>query len=590
MKTLFDWCIEKDRPDILQYYCDAVNPLSAQKIGFSSGKPVNWYCRTCGYHWKARPNKISRKRPNRPICPQCSREQPSSFYNAAFEYPELVLYWDTVRNADTLYDYTPGSNHPAHWCCSSGHTWARSIKEQVRAAKRLRNSSHKQTSLCPYCRNQRISAHYNLEALFGDIATQWCYRKNGALTPRQVLPYSNTKVYWQCPFNPKHIWEDKISNRTKLLRDCPTCAKHFHISYTSRAIYYYLYQNGIPCTCEVPIGRYRIDIEVRLKDQAPVALEIDGYRHQTPEAISRDARKDALLREKGYRVIRLKELPETNSILPAHNDIITYPVSTQYQYLNQIIEDISKKLTGVPIVSDHVQDHSAIEALYYHVLRERSLAVQYPSLAKEWSNRNPDTPDVVSTGTSIKRLWNCPICGKEYSATIANRVNNHSGCPYCAHLRVTPQTCLATVRPDIAAEWDYDKNAPLQPTDVLPGTEKRVWWKCKHNHSWQAMVYTRTGSKGTGCPYCSGHRILPETSLAAKTPALAHYWHPVKNDRTAEEIAPYSNKKVWWQCPQGHEWYRSVNQMQRCAVEKACPACRRMQNAKPILQIHSPFQ
>ena len=109
----------------------------------------------------------------------------------------------------------------------------------------------------------------------------------------------------------------------------------------------------------------------------------------------------------------------------------------------------------------------------------------------------------------------------------SNRTYHHSSCPYCAHLRATPENCLAAVYPEVAAEWDEAKNAPLKPTDVLPGTDKSVWWKCKKGHSWRALIYTRTGPKPTKCPYCQGHAVEPKTSLAGKTPALAQYWHPV---------------------------------------------------------------
>lgn len=36
---------------------------------------------------------------------------------------------------------------------------------------------------------------------------------------------------------------------------------------------------------------------------------------------------------------------------------------------------------------------------------------------------------------------------------------------------------------------------------------------------------------------------------------LLEEWHKTKNGRlTPRDIAPMSNKKVWWQCVKGHEW------------------------------------
>ena len=48
-------------------------------------------------------------------------------------------------------------------------------------------------------------------------------------------------------------------------------------------------------------------------------------------------------------------------------------------------------------------------------------------------------------GWGKKRWWKCPKCHREYQATVHNRTYHHSSCPYCAHLRATPENCLAAV-------------------------------------------------------------------------------------------------------------------------------------------------
>ena len=45
---------------------------------------------------------------------------------------------------------------------------------------------------------------------------------------------------------------------------------------------------------------------------------------------------------------------------------------------------------------------------------------------------------------------------------------------------------LATCYPAVAATWHPTKNDDLQPTDVLPGSHRPVWWICEHGHEWQA--------------------------------------------------------------------------------------------------------
>ena len=61
---------------------------------------------------------------------------------------------------------------------------------------------------------------------------------------------------------------------------------------------------------------------------------------------------------------------------------------------------------------------------------------------------------------------------------------------------------LATLHPDLAAQWDPKKNGALTPEDVTAGSGARPWWICPNcGHSWAAYVYSRAGG-GHGCPEC----------------------------------------------------------------------------------------
>ena len=65
---------------------------------------------------------------------------------------------------------------------------------------------------------------------------------------------------------------------------------------------------------------------------------------------------------------------------------------------------------------------------------------------------------------------------------------------------------LAEKNPDLITEWNAEKNVGLTPWNITSRNKKKVWWKCKYGHEWEASIYSRTGL-GTGCPYCSGQRI-----------------------------------------------------------------------------------
>ncbi len=37
---------------------------------------------------------------------------------------------------------------------------------------------------------------------------------------------------------------------------------------------------------------------------------------------------------------------------------------------------------------------------------------------------------------------------------------------------------LNTYSPEIAAEWDYQRNGELTPDKVMPFSNRKVWWQC----------------------------------------------------------------------------------------------------------------
>lgn len=74
---------------------------------------------------------------------------------------------------------------------------------------------------------------------------------------------------------------------------------------------------------------------------------------------------------------------------------------------------------------------------------------------------------------------------------------------------IKTKNSLATLYPDIAAEWHPIKNGKLKPDHFLAQSEKSVWWLCKKcGYEYTAIINNRT-SKHSGCANCAGN--LPMT-------------------------------------------------------------------------------
>jgi len=205
------------------------------------------------------------------------------------------------------------------------------------------------------------------------------------------------------------------------------------------------------------------------------------------------------------------------------------------------------------------------------VIDETDLRTLRPDLSFEWDlekNLNLNI-EQISPWSNKKVWWKCGR-GHNYESVVASRTNGN-GCPYCAgRLPIIGETDLNTLRLDLSSEWDFEKNYPLQPYDVTVSSGKKVWWRCGKGHSWQAQVNNR--NNGVGCPYCKGKlAIRGETNLSSVLPELAREWDFERNEELIlDDIKPYSNRRVWWICKNGHHWRSTVGTRFAGA---GCPYC-----------------
>jgi hypothetical protein len=153
------------------------------------------------------------------------------------------------------------------------------------------------------------------------------------------------------------------------------------------------------------------------------------------------------------------------------------------------------------------------------VLPENSISTTHPDLVAQWDyNRNANiSPLDISAGSSKQVWWVCSK-GHSWKASIGNRTRDKSSgkCPFCTGRKVCIDNCLATVRPDLVAEWHPIKNDQITPYSVTAGCGKKVWWLCKRGHEWQAVIRNRTNKDNlTGCPYCNSefHTSFPEQAI-----------------------------------------------------------------------------
>ena len=126
--------------------------------------------------------------------------------------------------------------------------------------------------------------------------------------------------------------------------------------------------------------------------------------------------------------------------------------------------------------------------------------------------------------------------------------------------------------PHLLKEFIREKNPGIDPTNLTPGSNKKVWWRCNKGHEYPAKVSHRTLS-GSRCPYCYGKKLSIDRSLASKRPDLCNEFHPTKNlPLDPSQIHASSRIKVWWRCTNNplHEWESTVDNRNK---GNGCPFC-----------------
>ena len=117
----------------------------------------------------------------------------------------------------------------------------------------------------------------------------------------------------------------------------------------------------------------------------------------------------------------------------------------------------------------------------------------------------PMLPINIWPGSHESFWWQCPE--KSYHKyQMSAKQRQRDDCPFCAGQRTHIRDSLARKHPKIAKEWNFEKNGDLKPTEVLPKSSLKVWWKCSLNpdHApFPGIIGDRVKRKSIGCKKCN---------------------------------------------------------------------------------------
>lgn len=495
--------------------------------------------------------------------------------NYVVEDSNLIKDWNYEKNNELNIfpnKTTIHSERKVWWNCSiCGEVFQRSIANK-NMAKYCIKCSRKISA------QKRIATFVNQKGSFRDnypeLVKEWNYDENNKLNiyPDKITSQSSKKVYWNCPTCGK-IYSASISHRANGT-SCPNCSNEFKTSFPEQAIYYFLKREIKNVKNRFLIDNNEVDIYI---PDYNIAIEYDGkYFHENEKILNKEQIKYNNLKKQNIKLVRIKESKKEKYLNKNADYFLYVDTKNNYKLLENTI-DLLFEYIGIKHFGkiDINHNRARIYSNYIQTIKELSLEYKNPELIKEWDyKKNIIEPNMVSYGSGKKFWWICHK-GHSYEALISTRLKGHS-CPYCAGQKaIAGENDIETKFPEILKEWDYDKNT-IKPKEIMPYSNKKVWWRCSKGHSYKTSPNSRLGSKQAGCPICSNKKILDGyNDFATNNPILLKEWDYEKNKKInlyPDKISSFSNFKAYWKCNNGHSWYAQINS--RVSRDLGCPYCK----------------
>ncbi len=475
---------------------------------------------------------------------------------------ELMAEWNWERNKDiTPSQLTLGSGKKVWWKCNHGHEWQAMLYDRNKGKG------------CPYCAGKKVLKGYNdLQAVNPTLAKEWNCEKNGNLKPENFTANSGQKVWWKC--NKGHEWQATINDRNNG-KGCPYCSGRFAVKG----------KNDLQTVNPILAEEWNYEKNGNLKPQD--FTENSGQKvwwkcnkgHEW-QAIIKNRNKGQgcpvcnserhtsfpefalvfYLERYGVKVIHsYKEQGyELDIYIPSQKTAIEYDGYLWHR--NKTKQDLEK---------NHKCEEDGIK-LYR--IREGLPPLNDSSIDYVVQRNQEDLPKILEEISTEIIGTKVDVDLKRDSISIEN-LREHT----------EKESSLLFSSPEIAKEWNYERNGNLKPEHFAANSNKKVWWKCSKGHEWQAIIASR--NNWHGCPYCSGQKVLKGyNDLQTVNPTLANEWNYEKNNGlTPEDVMPNSGKKVWWKCDQGHEWQTKIANRNN---GNGCPECYKKQKGQRQINMY----
>lgn len=382
-----------------------------------------------------------------------------------------------------------------NYVCARGHRFG-ALPANLRKARKAVG--------CRVCSNKEARKGFNsLADTHPHLVRVWHPSANGDLRPGNVVAGSDKEVMWVC--DDGHEYPMLVLEKARRNAGCSVCSNHrvdprvnaFSVTHPAAAATWHPHRNGDLTPDDFTSGSSR-----------EMWWMCEEKGHDFPMTIYYRCRGDKC------QVCTRKRAHPTTSFAATHPREASrwHPTRNGSVLASDVLSGTKKKYWFLCEEKGHHYEAPVLtqsrgfgcNICAGRVVDEQNcMRTTHPNLARDFhpTANGSLTPDNTLASTYKKIIWLCEH-GHDWPASGLNRVKG-TGCPFCANFSCwTGWNDMATTRPDLAADWDWERNGQLAPTMVIAGTGKRIAWKCATcDHHWPARGNDRV--RGSGCPECA---------------------------------------------------------------------------------------
>ncbi|MEW9124909.1 MAG: zinc-ribbon domain-containing protein [Thermotaleaceae bacterium] len=186
----------------------------------------------------------------------------------------------------------------------------------------------------------------------------------------------------------------------------------------------------------------------------------------------------------------------------------------------------------------------------------KKFAEEHPEFQPYYDTEKNERPfNSYSNMSNEYAWWKCDK-GHTFEWSIINFSQlGRFECPICTNkMFVAGKNDLESQYPDLATEFDIEKNGITPDKVAFTYTNDEIWWKCAEGHEFQRSVWYRV-NQVRGCPICNRSIVVKGINdFQTAFPDVVKIWDYEKNEKGPDTISDRTNKKFSFKCKQNHHY------------------------------------